>query len=222
MYNNIVKFNEKCSNIVAENSEKLLVLKGIINSNIEKARQIQLSFTGKFNSLIEVVESFFTANPHLVVVDDISPASINTKTIPRWPGEEAEFVHKDQSILTISTTEPLSADFEVRIAIHKATSGHVVVGVSKEVLNLNRGYLGGDLGKGNWGIACNGSLGENGSWKTGKGYVSGDIVTIKGQSGMISYAINDDWQNYCFQMEEEELFLAASFYYSGDRIEILD
>jgi len=78
------------------------------------------------------------------------------------------------------------------------------------------------MGTGNWGIASNGSLGEEGNWKSGLTYQAGDIVTLKGEDGVISYAVNDKWADYTYTMKTSELYLSASLYYNNNQIELID
>jgi annexin A7/11 len=152
-----------------------------------------------------------------------SPASIHYA--PKFPDGSNIWTKADgDSFHTFSCPEMLPPTFEVNIKNNKCRVGYIVIGVSDKVFDEpeSSGYLGGDKGEGNWGIASNGSLGDNGSWKTGKAYQTDDIVTLKGVDGEISYAINGEFDETTFKMNTAELYLSFTFHYNDDELEILD
>jgi hypothetical protein len=89
-------------------------------------------------------------------------------------------------------------------------------------MNLSKGYIGGDLGKGNWGVAGNASVGEEGKWKTHVGYGENDTVHLSIDNGLVSYYVNEDRSKpYFYQFKNtQNFYFTFSIYYQGDTIEI--
>lgn len=187
------------------------------NSNITTFTNIKNVFQKKFNELIDSISLL----PEIPVEDsDESPASMVVNKIPTFADGSNIYHHSTPSTFkTFTLPDLLPACFEIPIKMTKITVGYLVCGVSNKVMDENRGYLGGDMGQGNWGIASNGSLGENGSWKSGKAFNTGDVLTLKGENGVITYAVNGEFQTYQFDLGTSELYLAFTFYYE-DEIEL--
>lgn len=124
---------------------------------------------------------------------------------------------------TMSSSFPLPDNCQINIKCTKlAHNGHMVLGFSNKVLNEDRGYLGGDMGTGNWGIAGNGSLGEEGKWKKGAAYIEGDVVSLIKSGNLISYKINNRPNDYKYILTGKELYLALTCYYEGEILDIID
>lgn len=187
------------------------------NKNITTFTNVKNIFQKKFNELIDSISLL----PEVPVEDsDESPASMVVNRIPTFADGTNVYRHTTPSTFkTFTLPDLLPACFEVPIKMTKITVGYLVCGVSNKVMDENRGYLGGDMGQGNWGIASNGSLGENGSWKSGKGFNTGDTLILKGDNGVITYSVNGETQNYSYDMGTSDLYLAFTFYYE-DEIEL--
>jgi len=214
-------FSSKVTELLDSQKSTHQINKDNLNTNIDKLKQIKNSFKNKFAELIEKIGSLeFLDKKQDDEIED-SPAAFHT-AVPRFEDGSNIFRQTIQDFYTFSCPEMLSDSFEVKIKLNKSTSGYVVIGVSDKVFDVKKGYLGGDMGKGNWGIASNGSLGNNGSWTSGKTYNTGDIVTIKGEDGEISYAVNDVFDEKKYHMDTTELYLSFTLYYTGDELEILD
>jgi hypothetical protein len=132
---------------------------------------------------------------------------------------------KGNSLRTVSCKNPCPSKFELRILFKRLKyPGHVSVGLSDKIFNNeNKGYLGGDMGNGNWGLAGNGSLGEQGKWVRGQPYSEGDILTISGSGGIISYKVNSSeaTKNYSHNMGNKLLYFAISFFYEDDIFQLI-
>lgn len=128
------------------------------------------------------------------------------------------------ALKTISNSNELPEMFNISFKFTKVLyPGHLVLGVSDKILNAEAGYLGGDLGTGNWGLAGNGSIGEEGKWVTGEGYKQGDIVTLIGKGSAITYFINGkNNTRYKYDLKKKPLFLTFSYYYADEIMEIVD
>lgn len=123
---------------------------------------------------------------------------------------------------TISSNNVLSEIFCINIKFIKLSHpGHMVIGVSDRIINENRGYLGGDLGMGNWGIAGNGALGEEGVWMRTSGYKQGDVLTIRGRGSQISYMINYKPNNYIYDLKKRPLYFSISYYHENEILELV-
>ena len=112
--------------------------------------------------------------------------------------------------------------YNVIIRMDKITSsGHICIGFSNRRLCIAKGFLGGDLGSGNWGLAGNGALGESGKWVKGEAFKQGDKVTLTLRNQEISYRINDKENYYKFKFPYPQVYLAATFYYENDSVTII-
>ena len=78
------------------------------------------------------------------------------------------------------------------------------------------------MGPGNWGICGNKSLVENGGWTSnGIPYKNGEIISLSGYNGVISYSINyEDNSKYLYDMKTSNLYIAASLNL-GDELEFV-
>jgi len=140
-----------------------------------------------------------------------------------WPNGSKLFMHKDSGYFTFSCYSSHYNSFvSFKIYIKKTESpGHIVLGLSNKIFNDTKGYLGGDLGTGNWGIAGNGSLGEEGKWSRGLSYKEGDIVEILYNYGTISYSINGAPNSYTYKTVWSAVYLSATVYYKGVELVII-
>jgi len=123
---------------------------------------------------------------------------------------------------TISSEIPLPDVFTVKIKMKKLDhAGHMVIGVSDRIINDNKGYLGGDMGTGNWGLAGNGAMGEDGKWSRGQDYKQGDVLTLKGKGTELTYMINDKPNDYKYVLKNKPLYLTISYYYENQILELI-
>jgi hypothetical protein len=123
---------------------------------------------------------------------------------------------------TISSEFPLPEIFTVKLKMKKLDhAGHMVIGVSDKIINDTKGYLGGDMGNGNWGLAGNGAMGEDGKWSRGGDYKTGDTLTLRGKGSEITYNINDKPNDYKFLLKNKPLYLTISYYYENQIIELI-
>jgi hypothetical protein len=123
---------------------------------------------------------------------------------------------------TISSSATLSENFSLNLKFTKLSHpGHMVVGVSDVLINENKGYLGGDLGQGNWGIAGNGAMGEEGAWTRTDGFKQGDVLTIKGRGSLISFMINGVSNGYSYDLKKKPLYFSISFYHDREILELI-
>ena len=218
----INNLDKKVDDFIEDIKIKVKSNKSSQESIILKLKELKNTFKNRFNLLIDAIDKI-EIKELTEVEEEVSPASICSKIIPSFTDGTHIYTHEVDGHKTLTCLELMPSNFETKIKVNECTVGYVVLGVSNAVLNEARGYLGGEMGNGNWGIASNGSLGEKGTWKSGKSYKSGDIVTIKGEDGIITYAVNDEWDtSYSCDMNTTELYIAASLYYKGNQIEIID
>lgn len=160
---------------------------------------------------------------------EISVSNINLSNFPsypdfRWFNSSKSYSHTADKMFTFTSTFGKQGYWSAKILVKKSqNAGYVVVGVFNKYYNEWKGYLGGDLGTGNWGIAGNGALGESGSWKKGLTHKEGDIIEIIYNKGKISYNINGAPNIYTFYLgPDAPTYLAATVYYSKTQLIILD
>lgn len=134
------------------------------------------------------------------------------------------YTHEYTGFLTTTLNNVLSGYFSIKVLISKCTSpGHLSLGFSSKHMKESKGYLGGNFGKDNWGIAGNGALGEEGVWKKGCTFKSGDIVELIYNNGTISYNINKEQNSYSYKMSSNPtyIFFAITVYHKGVVLVIL-
>jgi hypothetical protein len=127
------------------------------------------------------------------------------------------------AIRTFSSKTPLPKSFTINIKFIKLVyPGHLVIGFSDKIFQgETKGYLGGDLGIGNWGVAGNGSIGQEGKWVKSVGFKQGDVVTFISTKSVITYSVNQVPSGYSYDLKKRPLYLTFSFYYPNEKIEIV-
>ena len=138
-----------------------------------------------------------------------------------WENKSKVLINRTKQIIT-RTGIKAYISLDVKFKFNCKNTSYVVVGLSSKPLCIAKGYLGGDLGLGNWGLAGNGSLGEEGKWITGKKYNNNDIINIKFENGHISYTINGINSNYSKKFSSNTAYIACTLYNENDKIEIID
>ena len=214
-YDSLMKDNKP----IKENKIKLK------NSLQELQKEFSSVYTNCINELDYIINSI---NEKHQALEDINANHDNTEESPAaakplilWPNFEKLWTHnKTLRECTFTLSNVLPACFRIPIRVIKGTTSCIVLGVSINELNTTKRYLGGDMGLGSWGIAGNASLGEDGKWSNGNGYKEGDIVTIEGNNGVISYHINDEPNEYKYDMKTSTLFLGVTLN-KGDQLELL-
>lgn len=135
---------------------------------------------------------------------------------------KTRFLRHSVDILTTQTGIKSYNNVSVQIRLRKAkNAAFIVLGFSDKPLHLAKGFLGGDIGSGNWGLAGNGALGEEGKWKRADSYKEGDIITLNFHNKVITYKINGKHNDYSFKFSKSSVYLACSMYYNGDELEII-
>ena len=85
-----------------------------------------------------------------------------------WPSGSKSYIQLNDGFITFSSHMPITNFTSCKVLIKKTSSpGHIVIGFSDKILNVAKGYLGGDFGNGTWGVSGNGSIGEEGKWTKG-------------------------------------------------------
>ena len=205
-YEEILLHEEKCEGRLCECPT--------CGTEIPKSQLKTLQRDKKIESMLKEIEELKAKNKDLE----------NTiKKFIHFPnGSKIYETPKGNTIRTISSSLPLPENAIIKIKFSKLTHpGHIVVGVSDKIINENRGYLGGDMGLGNWGIAGNGSLGEEGKWEKGCSYKQGDTIAITLQGSVIKYSINGTPNNYSYDIRRSKLYLTLSFYYGDEILELV-
>lgn len=142
-----------------------------------------------------------------------------------WYSGSKVFVHGESKMFTFTSKNAKSGYWKARVFIKKCQNpGYMVIGIFNKYFVEPKGYLGGDLGAGNWGLAGNGACGECGKWTFKKKYNEGDIVEIIYNRGLITYGINGELDtSYSFKFgTDSSVYLAATSYYAGTTFIILD
>ena len=210
LYNSFNKLISDNKSIV-DDKEKLLItfleLKSHFSSNFSQCIEDLENVIHLTNINHEAKNSLINENDS----HEESPASI--KPVLIWPNESYVYSFDKnfrKNTFTINNILPIT--FTIRVKVIKGSTGSMVIGISKTELNTEKVFLGGDMGE-SWGIAGNSSLGENGKWTTGKTYKEGDVVTISGNNGIISYHINDDDNSsYQYDMGTSTLYFGVSMH----------
>lgn len=162
----------------------------------------------------EILYDYFTSNPN---------QGLSSKFNVLWENKTKFLKHQCEIVTTQTALQP-SLSFNVKIRIKKTkNSAFIVLGFSNKPLHVAKGYLGGDFGLGNWGLAGNGALGEEGKWKKGETFKENDVITLNYDSGKITYRINNIENKYSYIFNgAPQLYLASSMYYIGDELEIIN
>ena len=136
-----------------------------------------------------------------------------------WENKTKLLRHSYELLTTQTALQSLN-NFDIKIRIKKCkNAAYIVVGFSNKKMHVAKGFLGGDLGTGNWGYAGNGALGEEGKWQKTDKYKQGDIITLIYDNGIIRYEINGKKNNYNYRLMGP-VYLACSLYHNGDELEI--
>lgn len=148
------------------------------------------------------------------------------KTQHLWENQTTTLKHSFELLTTqTSLTKAENVKVDIRVKSTK-NPAFIVLGFSSTKIHLANGkFLGGDLGKGNWGIAGNGALGEEGKWGKGETFKQGDLVTLIYQSGTIKYSINGKQNGYSYSFSKtggNQVYIAASLFNEGDVLEIVN
>ena len=227
-YSKIINLsNNILPELLEKNKSKLVELQDKFNNNVNIFKNIKTLISSNLNNLINEL-TILDEIQQLIKKDEIneSPAAFcSVQPPPCFPDGTYIYVHKSSSSKTFSCPDVLPASFEVKIKLINIHSPNTVIGVSNKVHDESKVYLGGDLGPGNWGIAGNESLGEEGKWSSRQclGFDIGDEIIIKGENGVISYSVNgNNDNNYSYDLRTTELYLSFSFYFENDTIEIIE
>lgn len=111
----------------------------------------------------------------------------------------------------------------VKLYISAKDANFVVIGFSLYRLLLCKGYLGGEHGKGTWGLAGNGSIGEEGIWKKGVGFKSGDYVDLIFDNGRLSYRVNGVKAKYEYKLTVgTSVYIGSTLLNPGDLVKIVE
>lgn len=219
------KIEKEANDILLEHKEFCSKEKAFFENNVQKLKKIKKLFHDNFSGLIEEIGHIEQFQKSDVLQEEESPAALEKTVNPVFNNGTYIYKHLKTEYYTFSNHEMLPHVFNVQIRMKNITFEYVVCGVSNKIIDsiAEYGYLGGDMGEGNWGIASNGAIGEEGKWRdeSGKTYNTGDILTIKGNNGVITYAINDIFEDYSYDMKTTELYLSFTLYYSENEIEIL-
>jgi len=173
-------------------------------------------FEGEKKSLQELGVESMTLNKEV--------NNIPVGTDFKWFNSSKSYLHGENKMFTFTSLNSHSGHWSARVLIKKCDNpGYVVIGIFNRYFKENKGYLGGDMGHGSWGLAGNGALGEHGKWKSDKTYKEGDIVEIIYDKGIVSYTINGIPNSYKFKFGiDAPVYLAATCYYKNTNYIILD
>jgi hypothetical protein len=138
-----------------------------------------------------------------------------------WGNKTKILSHTFNGLLTRTAEQPFE-NISIGLKLRSTNSSYIVVGFSSKKICIPKGYLGGDLGTGNWGIAGNGNIGEEGSWKAGTKYTNNDIIRISFNEGLITYSVNNKPNNYSYFLKTPTAYLACTLFTQGDELEIMD
>ena len=211
----------------------------IKNSELKQAffnlkSQFQSSFKDTINDLEDVIN---LTNQHLesnqkdsskqsnteINDEDKSPASIWTNYLIFSDGTNV-FKHTGSTARTFTINTVLKSNFNFSMRLNKfnaSSPSYVVFGVSNREIDEPKGYLGQDFGKGNWGIAGCKFIGEEGvNTSKGSSFKEGDIITFSGNCGIITYRINDEFNDYSYNIGDQNLYPAFTFFTYDDEIEL--
>lgn len=214
-----------------ENECKAIVLKCLFEDCGKSFSKNEMAMHLLNTHELEVVE-FFEGDIKIPTnLSMVTPSIANTKLKDtpsfnyfHWFNNSNVYKHDQTKMFTFSSKESYNGYWKAKIFIKKCQHpGYMVLGIISRPFKEYKGYLGGDLGHGSWGLAGNGALGEHGKWKHDKKYNEGDIVEIIYNKGYINYTINGEVNGYNFKFgENERVYLAATCYYKDTCFVILD
>jgi len=195
----------------------------------ENFLELKTIFSQNYNQVIADLEYIISSSDNTNKDKDKeieeSPAA---KPKITWHNGTLIYTHEKTQQKYIHTSENvLPSKFTVSMRIVKHSSvGYLSLGLYNEKMDGPGGWLGGDTGKGTWGINSNKAKGEEGKWNTGGGglgFKEGDVFTINGDNGVITYSVNDkEHKDYKYDLKTTELYLAVTSHYKGDSVEIIN
>jgi hypothetical protein len=204
-----------------------------ICSNILKKRDMINHLSTKHEAdLMRYFEDTSKYPPSKIKQTQNSPipnkVNIPTHVVLKWPNGSHTYTHDSTRFYTFTCSSIAITNYQiVKIFIKSGLNhGHIVLGFTVNIINdtQNGSYLGGGFGDKNWGIAGNGSIGEEGKWTTGIGFKEGDIVDLIYYNGEISYAVNGVSSNYAYRFKQfipTHVYLAATVYYHKTTLVII-
>jgi len=147
-----------------------------------------------------------------------------------WNNSSRIFRSNRQNHTARTTLYPLLGYYEVKIRLTKCTSpSHIVLGISTIRLEENHQFWLGEQGDGNswreYGLAGNAYYkATNGAWANGSlPYKENDVVSIcYNKSKQITIQVNGETFCGFSNVNLDKYYFAATLYYSGDEIEIID
>lgn len=220
----VIEFSLNINKEIEKQNKFVNEIKQHQQKHISKFKEIKSLYEDKLNTLIEELTVLEGSNiSNYIEEDDISPAAaLPVNKIPCFPDGTYNYTKTEgEGIHTFTLPEMLQPQFEITIKMIQVSIGFFVCGVSDKQITDGTLYLGGDAGPGTWGLATSGFLGENGEWKYGKNYKNGDTLTLRGNYGVISYAINGVFEEYEYDMKNSNLYLGFSICHKNNSIEIL-
>jgi hypothetical protein len=191
-----------------------------LKSHICPNRIIKCGFCDYSGNKKEIITH--TGNKHIDnIIDTFSNAPLNKKDVlVLWENKTTVLIQPIDKLITRTGLMQYNK-ITIKAKITTTNPSYVVFGLSDRKLLLAKGYLGGDMGKGTWGIAGNGSLGEEGKWVTGMKFTNGSIIEINFDNGLITFSVNGQLANYKYKFSSPKVFIACSMFYAGDRVDIL-
>lgn len=156
---------------------------------------------------------------------DSSPKLDKSNVI--WLNNSKTFVKTTKDKFLMSSKDPFS-NLDVTVRFSGCTDySYVMVGVSAVKHNGTKLYLGGETGKGDIGLAGNGSLGIEGKWDIScKSFLRFTIepINIQFKNGEVSFRIlksGAEEKKYIYNLNVKQVYLTACLYNPKDTVTII-
>ena len=98
------------------------------------------------------------------------------------------------------------------------------IGFCSKQENGNDKYLGGETGKGSWGLAGNGIIGEEGKWNKNFANLlkySKEEIILKFNKGVIQVTVGNKRNSYLYNLGIPEAYLTVGLYHDQGKINII-
>lgn len=155
------------------------------------------------------------------IMDNFGGISNKKSNLLLWENKLSKLTHVHEMIITRTGLQPFK-EIVVKYFITSKNTSYLVVGLTHKRIIGVKGYLGGDFGEGNWGLAGNGALGQEGKWLTGCKFASGDTVTVKLANSVLTYQVNGVSNDYSHRFKYPQVYIACTMFNYGDSIEVLE
>ena len=176
----------------------------------------------------DIIKHFIIASEDLLAKsenkdDDSEGESEVSKITLTFNGKTYFTRENESSVYTVSSMPNLKRKFFIRLKVVQGNPNTTCIGISTKPIFKRDTFLG-DEGLGEWSIAGNGVIREEGTQysKQGIKFSGGDEIMIKAQNGIITYGVNGKFDDYSYYFTKRNFYLGVSVCFIGDQIQIIE